>query len=309
MTTTGTAPSSTEPPSTLPPGSAHRWYAPILLANLVAQVVIIVTGGLVRLTGSGLGCPTWPQCTPGSYVPVAQQAQGWHKYIEFGNRTLTGVLVVVAVAAVLAVLVWAPRRPLVAAALAVIGGVVVQIVLGGISVLAGLSPIIVSAHFLVSCAIVVAAAYLYVARDETDAAPRPLVPTLLGRVAAATAAVGGLVIVLGTVVTGSGPHSGDAAHPTRYGFDPRTVSWLHADAVMLFAGLAVAVWLGVRLVGAPERTRKAWTGVLHVVVLQGVVGYVQFYLGVPIALVALHMLLAAVLVVVLTRAVLSLRER
>ncbi len=309
MTTTGTAPRSTEPPSTVPPGSVHRWYGPILLVNLVAQVVIIVTGGLVRLTGSGLGCPTWPQCTPGSYVPVAQQAQGWHKYIEFGNRTLTGVLVVAAVAAVVAVLKWAPRRPLVVAALAVIAGVLVQIVLGGVSVLAGLSPVIVSAHFLVSSAIVAAAAYLYVARDETASAPRTLVPTLLVRVATATATLGGLVIVLGTVVTGSGPHSGDAAHPTRYGFDPRTVSWLHADAVMLFAGLAVAMWLGVRLVDAPERTRRAWTGVLHVILLQGVVGYVQFYLGVPIALVALHMLLAGLLVVVLTRAMLSLRER
>ncbi len=291
------------------PSEAHRWYGPALLVNLAAQVGIIVTGGLVRLTGSGLGCPSWPQCTPGHFTPVARQAQGWHKYIEFGNRTLTGLLVVAAVAAFVAVLRWAPRRSLVVAALAVIGGVLVQIVLGGVSVLAGLSPVIVSAHFLVSSAIVAAAAYLYLARDERSSAPRLLVPTLLARAAAATAALGGLVIVLGTVVTGSGPHSGDAAHPTRYGFDPRTVSWLHADAVMLFTGLAVAVWLGVRLVGAPERTRKAWTGVLHVIVLQGVVGYVQFYLGVPAALVALHMLLAALLVVALTRGLLSLRDR
>ena len=119
----------------------------------------------------------------------------------------------------------------------------------------------------------------------------------------------GVVLVLGTVVTGSGPHSGDATAPSRYGLDPRTVSWLHADAVMLFAGLAVAMWLGVRLADTSPRARRAWTGVIHVILLQGVVGYVQYFTGLPIWLVVLHMLLAALLVVALTRAMMTLRDR
>ncbi len=314
MTTTGTAPHDTsrdgsEPTPPERPSEAHRWYAPVLLANLIAEVGIIVTGGLVRLTGSGLGCPSWPQCTPGHFTPVAHQAQGWHKDIEFGNRTLTGILVVAAVAAVLAVWLWAPRRSLKVASVIVLAGIPVQAVIGGISVLEGLAPITISMHFLASAAMVAAAAYLYLARDETGVPAVPVVPALLGRTGVLTAAVGAVVLALGTVVTGSGPHSGDATTPSRYGFDPRAVSWLHADAVMLFAGLVVAMWVGVRLGGAPPRSRSAWTGVLHVVILQAVVGYTQYFTGLPIGLVIVHMLLAALLVVALTRALLSLRTR
>ncbi len=326
MTTTGTTsagtgdhPAATAPvspgsprhtmPGERPPSARHRWYAPILLANLVAEVGIIATGGLVRLTGSGLGCPSWPQCTPGHFTPVAHQAQGWHKDIEFGNRTLTGLLVVAAVAAVAAVWRWAPRRALKVASVLVLLGIPVQAVIGGISVLESLAPITISLHFLVSAAMVAAAAYLYLARDETGPPGVAVVPALLARAGVVTTAVGSVVLVLGTVVTGSGPHSGDAAAPSRYGLDPRSVSWLHADAVMLFAGLVVAMWLGVRLAGAPARTRRAWTGVLHVVILQAAVGYTQYFTGLPIGLVVVHMVLAALLVVALTRALLSHRTR
>lgn len=284
---------------------AHRL---VLLANLVAQVAIIVTGGLVRLTGSGLGCPTWPECVPGSYVPVEEQAEGFHKVIEFGNRLLTGALGVIAVLAVLVVWRSAPVRRLKVAAVTVLVGVVFQALLGGVTVLTELHPVTVAAHFLVSAALVAAASYLWFARDEPDGTPTPLVPTLVQRVAWGTCAVGAAVLTLGTVVTGSGPHSGDADAPARFGFDPRTISWLHADAVMLFIGLVVAVWLAARLSSAPVTAGSAWRDVLLVTLGQGAVGYVQYLTDLPEVLVLVHMLGAALLVVALTRGVLALRK-
>ncbi|KGN42771.1 cytochrome oxidase assembly protein [Knoellia aerolata DSM 18566] len=284
---------------------AHRL---VLLANLVAQVGIIVTGGLVRLTGSGLGCPTWPECVPGSYVPVQEQAEGFHKVIEFGNRTLTGALGIIAVLAVVAVWRWTPVRRLKVAAVTVLVGVVFQALLGGVTVLTELHPVTVSAHFLVSAGLVAAAAYLWFARHEGEGEPRLLVPEVVRRVAWVTCGVGAVVLTLGTVVTGSGPHSGDADAPARFGFDPRTISWLHADAVMLFVGLVVAVWLATRLSSAPTSVATAWRDVLLVTLGQGAIGYVQYLTDLPEVLVLAHMLGAALLVVALTRGVLALRS-
>ncbi|MFC7492431.1 MULTISPECIES: COX15/CtaA family protein [unclassified Knoellia] len=286
------------------PQSYHR----ILLANLVAQVAIIVTGGLVRLTGSGLGCPTWPECVPGSYVPVREQAEGIHKVIEFGNRTLTGLVGLIAILAVVVVWRWAPVRRLKVAAAAVLVGVVVQAVLGGVTVLTELHPVTVAAHFLVSAGLVATAAYLWFARHETDGPPVLLVPALVRRVAWLTTAVAAVVLTLGTVVTGSGPHSGDADAPARFGFDPRTISWLHADAVMLFIGLVVAVWLATRLSSAPVSVGAAWRGVLVVTLAQGAIGYVQYLTDLPEVLVLAHMLGAATLVVALANGLVSLRK-
>ena len=291
-------------------GASSRWLAPILLANLVAEVGIVVTGGLVRVTGSGLGCPTWPECVEGSITPTVEQEEGIHKYIEFGNRTLTGVLGILALATLVAVLLWAARRPMKLAAVAVLGGVVLQAVLGGITVLAGLHPATVAAHFLVSMVLVAASAYLWFARDEEDAPRRVLVPPLVVRLAWATTAAGAVVLLLGTIVTGSGPHSGDADDPARFGFDARTVSWLHADVVMLFLGLVVATWLAARLTaGDDARPGRGWLAVLVVTVAQGGIGYVQYFTGLPEALVVAHMLGATLLVVALTHGLLSLRER
>lgn len=289
--------------STPPP--AHRL---ILLANLVAQVGIILTGGLVRLTGSGLGCPSWPECVPGSYVPVQEQEEGFHKVIEFGNRTLTSVLAVVAVLAVWAVWRWTPVRRLKIAAVTVLVGVAVQAVLGGVTVLTELHPVTVAAHFLVSAALVAAAAYLWFARNEREGEPRLLVHELVRRVAWVTSAVAAVVLTLGTVVTGSGPHSGDADAPARFGFDPRTISWLHADAVMLFVGLVVAVWLATRLSSAPASVSSAWRVVLLVTLAQGAVGYVQYLTDLPEVLVLTHMFGAAALVIALTHGLVALRD-
>jgi heme a synthase len=306
-----TSTSTTSPAPAAATRTGSRWLAPILLANLVAEVGIVVTGGLVRVTGSGLGCPTWPECVDGSITPTVEQAEGFHKYIEFGNRTLTSVLVVLAVATVVAVWLWAGRRAMKVGALVVLGGVFAQAILGGITVRLGLNPATVAAHFLLSMALVSASSYLWFARHDGAGAPRPLVPPLVTRLGWVTVAAGAAVLTLGTVVTGSGPHSGDADEPNRFGFDPRTVSWLHADLVMIFIGLVVATWLAARLTAADgERgPARAWLVVLAVSLAQGLIGYVQYFTKLPEALVVAHMLGASLLVVALTNGVLALRTR
>ena len=307
MTSTSTDPAA----PTVASRRGSRWLGPVLLANLVAEVGIVVTGGLVRVTGSGLGCPTWPECVDGSVTPTVEQAEGFHKYIEFGNRTLTGVLLLLAAATVLAVWAWAPRRPMKVAAALVLLGVVGQAVLGGVTVLLGLAPAIVAAHFLVSMALVAVSSYLWFARSESSGPPRALVPPLVTRLGWAAVAVGAGVLALGTVVTGSGPHSGDADEPNRFSFDAGTVSWLHADLVMIFIGLVVATWLAARLTAADDERgpARAWLVVLGVALAQGLIGYVQYFTDLPEALVIAHMLGASLLVVALTHGVLSLRRR
>jgi heme a synthase len=284
------------------------WLPRILVANLVLEVLIVVTGGLVRLTGSGLGCPSWPECVPGSYVPVREQAEGIHKFIEFGNRTLTGAVGFGALLVLYAVWKWAGRRrDLMVPAWLVLGGVATQAVLGGITVRTGLHPATVSAHFLVSMVLVATSAYI-VFRAQEPPGDRPLaVHPIVERLAWVACAVASLVLLLGTVVTGSGPHSGDADEPARFGFDPRTISWLHADAVMLFIGLVIAVWVAARLSAANRAAPEAWRTVLLVTLAQGLIGYVQYLTDLPEVLVLAHMLLASLLVVALTAGVVRLR--
>ncbi|MGL4745649.1 MAG: COX15/CtaA family protein [Dermatophilaceae bacterium] len=287
------------------------WLAPLLVANLVAQVGIVVTGGLVRVTGSGLGCPTWPECVDGSVAPTVEQAEGFHKWIEFGNRLLTGVIGLVALATLVALALVVRRRAMVVTAAAVLAGVVLQAVLGGVTVLAGLHPATVAAHFLVSMMLIAAASYLWLARAESEGPPVPAVPPLVIRLAWGAVAVAGVVLVLGTVVTGSGPHSGDADEPARLSLDPQAVAWLHADSVMLFLGLVVAVWVAARLtaIDGDLRPGRRWLWVLGVSLGQGALGYVQYVTDVPEALVVAHMLGASLLVVALTGGILALRRR
>lgn len=285
------------------------WIA--LIANLVGNIAIILTGGLVRLTGSGLGCPTWPECTPGSLVPTGDQTEGFHKFIEFGNRLMSPVLVVVALwVLVLAVRrFWRSRRRFVYACAIPLFFVLVQAVVGGIIVLARLDPRTVSPHFLISLFLVANATYLLYRYREGDSAPERVVPTVVQRLAWVAAAVGGVVCVLGTAVTGSGPHSGDKYENVRFGFDPHATSWLHADAVMLFLGLTVALVVASRLVDVPAPFRRTWDWTLALSLLQGLVGYVQYFTGRPIAVVAVHLLLSAVFTVLLTQGVLTARRR
>jgi len=306
-----TSTSTTSPTPRAATRTGSRWLAPILLANLVAEIGIVVTGGLVRVTGSGLGCPTWPECVDGSITPTIEQPEGIHKYIEFGNRTLTSVLVLLAAATVLAVWRWAPRRAMKTGAVAVLGGVFAQAALGGLTVRLGLNPATVAAHFLLSMALVAASSYLWFARHDGAGPPRQLVPPLVTRLGWVTVAAGAAVLALGTVVTGSGPHSGDADEPNRFGFDARTVSWLHADLVMVFIGLVVATWLAARLTAVDDDRgpARAWLVVLGVSLAQGLIGYVQYFTNLPEALVIAHMLGASLLVVALTNGILALRRR
>jgi len=290
---------------------------PVLLANLIGEVVIVITGGVVRLTGSGLGCPTWPECVPGSFTPVPHQEQGFHKLIEFGNRTLTGVVGLLALLALWAVWTHLPRRrPLHLIALGLVLGVAVQAIVGGLAVRSTLNPVTVAFHFLLSMVLIALATMLV--RGAEDRAPGAagqaaeprslLVPALVARLGWVTAAVAAVVLVLGTVVTGSGPHSGDAEEPARTGFDPQVVSWLHADVVMLFVGLVVAMVIAVHLTSESALAKATWRSVLLVTLAQGVVGYVQYFTKLPEVLVALHMLGATLLVVTLTTGLLNLRR-
>ena len=281
----------------------------IFLAGIVAQTGIVLTGGLVRLTGSGLGCPTWPQCVPGSYVPVPHQAESYHKFIEFGNRMATFAVGLVILACVIAAWRHRPRRPvLVWLAVAQILGVFGQALLGGITVLTKLHPIPVAGHFLLSMVLIGLAVALYERGNEGDGPAVPLARAELRHLARALVGVAALVLVLGTVVTGSGPHAGDV-DARRFGLDPRTASWLHADLVLVFVGLTVALILALRLTGAPARAQRASQTVLIVALAQGAVGYVQYFTGLPILVVALHMVGACLIVITTVHAVFTLRSR
>lgn len=291
----------------------------IFQANVVAQTAIVVTGGLVRLTGSGLGCPTWPECTAGSLVPTATQEQSWHKYVEFGNRTLTFVIAIVAIVTLLAAVVINRRlsaqgrksRPvLVALASAGMLGIVAQAVLGGITVRTGLNPATVGAHFLVSMILIAASVILLHRSEEPGDQPIvSLVAPAIRILSRALVAIAAVVVVLGTAVTGSGPHSGDARTTVRYDIDPRTIAWLHADAVLLFLGLTAGILVALYVGNSPARCRiRAWV-LVFIVIGQGVVGYAQFFTGVPWLLVAVHILGACLVWIFVLRLHLSLRAR
>jgi cytochrome c oxidase assembly protein subunit 15 len=289
------------------------------MANLVAQIAIVVTGGLVRLTGSGLGCPTWPECVEGSLVPVEGQAEAIHKWIEFGNRLLTFVLGILAIAAVVAALRmrarWRAaglpvRRPLLLLAAVPLVGTLAQAVLGGITVLTGLHPATVSAHFLLS--IVVIAGCVVLVHRAAEPGDEPLVrlvrPEIRG-LSLALVAVSATVIVLGTIVTGTGPHGGDPDVAERLPFDLRTVAWLHADAVLLFIGLLVGMWIALRITDGPARAVWWAQALVGLAIVQGVIGYAQWFSGVPWALVIVHMLMACLVWVATLKTHLSLRSR
>jgi cytochrome c oxidase assembly protein subunit 15 len=272
----------------------------LALANAVANGLIVVTGGAVRLTGSGLGCPTWPRCTDASFVATPELAG--HGVIEFGNRTLTFVLAAVAVATLVAV-VRSGRRDLRPLAVLTFLGIPAQALLGGVTVLTGLNPWTVAAHFLLSMVLVALATVLWL-RSREPGVGKLLVRRPLALLGAGIAAVTGAVLVLGTVVTGSGPHSGDVDEgglPTgdRMGFDPELVSQVHADVVFLLLGLTVALLVALVATDAPDRVRRAARDLLLVQLAQGVVGYVQYFTDLPVALVLLH-LLGAVLVTAAT---------
>ena len=261
---------------------------PLALANLVANIALVVTGAAVRLTGSGLGCPTWPKCTAASYTTTA--AMGVHGAIEFGNRLLGIALGIVALACFVVALLQRPRRrSLVWLSLAVGLGIPGQGVIGGVTVLTDLNPWVVGLHFLLSIALIAGAYALWRRTGESDAPARPLVPGPMRALARITALAAAAVLVAGVIVTGSGPHAGDE-HAKRTGLDPQAVSQFHADLVFLLIGLSVALWFALRALGADRRAVRA-AAVRGVVELaQGLIGFVQYFSQLPVIVVAFHML-------------------
>ena len=254
------------------------------------QMAIVVTGGAVRITGSGLGCPTWPECTPGSYTPVPNQAEGQvHAWIEFGNRLLTFVLLLGALIALVIALrvskhAVTKNRIRLLAALQLIG-ILGQGVLGGITVLTDLHPIPVASHFLLSVFLIAGAISLRyeivgILRQKADGIVATLMPVLIWLTL--------FVIVAGTIVTGSGPHAGDE-NAKRFGFSPRVVSWLHADLVIALVVLTLILWLITR-VSQNTVIHRYLSIFLLISLSQGLIGYVQYFTGLPEILVAAHLL-------------------
>lgn len=278
----------------------------LALASIIANVGIVVTGGAVRLTASGLGCPTWPRCTDDSYVTTSEM--GVHGVIEFGNRLLTFAVGVIALAVLVAVLLHRPRRrELIPLAVAVLFGIPAQAVVGGITVLTNLNPWVVGLHFLASMAVIAVAYALWRRIKDPDGPVAPTVPAPLRTLAWITTAASASVLVVGTWVTGSGPHAGDHG-AARNGLDPAAISQVHADGVFLLIGLSVALYFAFRAVGAARAARAA--AVLIAVELgQGVIGFVQYFTHLPAVLVGAHML-GSCLVLLATLGVLwATRER
>ena len=263
-------------------------------ATLVANCLLVVTGGAVRLTGSGLGCPSWPRCTDSSFTPHGEI--GPHQLVEFGNRTLTFVLVAIAVATFVAARQEARRldRPdLLRLAVVLALAIPAQAVLGGITVLTDLNPWVVSLHLVLSLAIVSLAVVFLHRLDHPPTAPaRGFVPAL----GWTTYGAAWLVLYAGTVVTGAGPHAGDASSP-RNNLDPLQVSQLHADLVFLLIGLTVGMWFLARASGGDTRPALA---LLAVEASQAVVGYIQYFTGLPVGVVLLHMLGASLVMATAT---------
>lgn len=272
--------------------TVERWA----WASVVANTLIVLTGGLVRLTGSGLGCPTWPRCTAESFVP--HRELGMHGVIEFGNRMFTYVLVAVAVGTLIAVWRWSgtsttARRIAVVLAL----GIPFQGVIGGITVLTNLNPWIVAFHLLLSMGLIAGSVLLVVQVRGAAGTSVPARSVALTRI---TFAVLLVVVYLGTIVTGSGPHAGDADSP-RNGLDPQVMSHVHAAGVYVLVGLTLVTFVALRGTTAGRFALL----LLAVELLQGTIGFVQYFSDLPVALVAAHLVGAAILVAAGTRLMLA----
>jgi len=264
---------------------ARRALAPLTGLLLFLQAALVVTGGAVRLTGSGLGCPTWPECTPGSYTPVPHQVEGQlHAWIEFGNRLLTFALFFAAIATIVAVF-RSHRRDLRFLALTQILGILAQGVLGGITVLTNLNPLAVASHFVLSIFLIAAATSLHSRRHN------PYVRTSSPHVRISQFSFLHLllsfaVIVVGTLVTGSGPHAGDLKAP-RLDLNIQHIAYLHGGLVALLLLLTIAFYFQ----GDHRYETKRWLTIFFLLALaQGAIGYIQYIQGVPELLVGVHLL-------------------
>ena len=278
-------------------------------ASFVVEVVLIGTGGLVRLTASGLGCPTWPRCTPESYVNVPEM--GIHGVIEFGNRLLTFVLVVVAIAMFLAVVRMRRTRPeLFWLAFAQGAAIPVQAVIGGVSVISGLNPFVVGLHFVVSAVLTSITAALVHRSVNGPRVRDRIVPRWYFDVVRGTVVAVAVTVLAGILTTGSGPHAGaservDGGAVHRTGFDTQLMEHLHA--VPAYATFALTL---VLVIGAVRLRISSRSALLLLVVefVQIAVGLTQARTGLPVGLVGTHMVLAGLLVAAMTAVVLSTRS-
>jgi cytochrome c oxidase assembly protein subunit 15 len=257
----------------------------ILGLLLFFQSGLVVSGGAVRITGSGLGCPTWPKCTGGSFTPVPHQAQGQlHVWIEFGNRLITLCLLTVSVIALVVVLIL-KRTDIRALAIGQLAGILLQIPLGGITVLTHLNPFAVASHFLLSIVLIAAGTSLYERRSLT---PRELPTVKPGiRIMSRTHLVlTAAVIAVGTVVTGSGPNAGDVSAP-RFHIHIQSIAWLHADLVIALIALTALMFFVI----FPYRLLRKRVAIFGLIALgQGAIGFLQYYQGLPELLVGAHLL-------------------
>lgn len=288
--------------------------------RLVAALVILtqggiaVTGAIVRVTASGLGCPTWPQCFPGSFTPVPHaEVAGIHQAVEFGNRMLTFLVVLTAAAAVI-VVTRARRRPeVVRYAWLMPASTVAQAIIGGITVLTGLLWWTVAIHLLVSMAMVWLSVLLYAKIGEPDdGAPVPVVPTPLRQLTALSGIALSAVLVTGTMVTGAGPHAGDKSveRPVpRLEVEITTLVHMHSTLLIAYLSLAVALGFALAAVRAPRPVMTRLGVLVVLLVAQGALGAVQFFTGVPEALVAMHVAGAGACTAATAALWASMRER
>ncbi|GAC1542499.1 MAG: hypothetical protein NVS3B12_30560 [Acidimicrobiales bacterium] len=268
-------------------------YRRVTVVALAALAFIIVTGGAVRLTGSGLGCPQWPNCSAGHLAP--RSASNLHPMIEFVNRVVTGIVSAAVIVAVLGALLRAPRRrDLTGLSLGLVLGVIGQIVLGGETVRHRLNPAFVMAHFLLSMLIVWDAVVLHHRACLPDAEPRrPLVDRDLVWVGRLLAFMTLATVVAGTVVTGSGPHGGDD-RVQRWSLDLHRVTQLHGVSAMVLLALAATTLWTLRAQGASQVAQRRAMQVIEALGVQVVIGYTQYFTGVPAAVVGFHILGAVV---------------
>jgi cytochrome c oxidase assembly protein subunit 15 len=255
------------------------------------QSAIVFTGALVRITGSGLGCSTWPECTPGSYTPTPDQPEApLHAWIEFGNRLLTFVLLINALALMFAILKSGKRELRKLGALQILG-ILAQGVLGGITVLTALNPATVAAHFLLSIILIAGALSLRQRAHGKSPIEITLIP-LVTKLIWLHLLLTSLVLIAGTIVTGSGPHAGDSA-AERFNLDSRTMAWIHADLVIALLGVSIALLIAIRL-GLAGQARQVLSGRIQIFLIvalaQGGIGYIQYFTKLPEALVAAHII-------------------
>jgi cytochrome c oxidase assembly protein subunit 15 len=264
----------------------------IALAGILANAGIIMTGAAVRLSQSGLGCPDWPECTRSSLIAAPTRGDPmFHTWIEFGNRTLTGLLMVIAVVVLVAAWQFRPagrrRRELVWLAAGQPVGVVAQAVLGGIVVLTNLNPAWVSVHFMVSIAVVGLATALYVRCTEGTGPARSLVRIDQRIMARGLVALVALMLAAGTVVTGTGPLAGARSVP-RYHLPLEGVTQLHADIGWMLGMLVAVLALSLQLTSTARRAARLGWVMFSLVFAQGAIGYSQYFSGLPAGLVWVH---------------------